>query len=76
MATTTMMTTTRLLGIRLELVGGDLLELRRDAGDLVLVGATLEGGEHGVVNLLLELARVLQTDRAGQDRQTGKGTKA
>ena len=55
-----------LLGVDLELGGHDLLELSGDAGDLVLVGSTLEGGEDGLVDLGLEAAIVLaEEDHAG-----------
>mmetsp|Transcript_46937 Transcript_46937/g.93525 ORF Transcript_46937/g.93525 Transcript_46937/m.93525 type:complete len:415 (+) Transcript_46937:429-1673(+) len=44
-----------LLGVSFELRGGDLLELGGQAGDLVVVGAALQGGEDGEVDGILVL---------------------
>ena len=55
-----------LLGVDLELGGHDLLELGGDAGDLVLVGSTLKGGEDGLVDAGLEATLVLaEEDHTG-----------
>ena len=56
-----------LLGVFLELRSGDLQELRSQAADLVVVGSTLQGGEDGHVDAVLDvrhLLAVLEEDHA------------
>mmetsp|Transcript_22108 Transcript_22108/g.63389 ORF Transcript_22108/g.63389 Transcript_22108/m.63389 type:complete len:484 (+) Transcript_22108:1945-3396(+) len=61
-----------LLGVDLELGSHDFLELGGDAGNLVLVGSALEGGEYGLVDLGLEAAVVLaEEDHAGPGAAEG-----
>ena len=58
-----------LLGVDLEFGGHDFLELGGDTGDLVLVGSTLEGGEDGLVDFVLETTVVLS-----EEDHTGTGS--
>jgi hypothetical protein len=58
-----------LLGVDLEFGGHDFLELGGDTGDLVLVRSTLEGGEDGLVDFVLESTFVLS-----EEDHTGTGS--
>ena len=57
-----------LLHVGFELGGHHLAQLRGDPGDLVLVGAALQGREHGLVDLGAEAALVLAVEENNNNK--------